>query len=85
MCNLIKIKHVGESDKLPCPMILGNFAHGRASPPDILIKLFESLRSDDGANHRQVNSATATHRKAMSAARDDMYDVTNGRLKPSKH
>ena len=34
-------------------MTLENFTHGQASPPDILIKLFESLQSDDGANHGQ--------------------------------
>ena len=45
----------------------------QASPPDILIKFFESLQSDDGANHVQVT--TATRRKAMSAAGDAMYAV----------
>ena len=38
MCNLLQIKHVGESDELPCQMTLENFTHGQASPPDILIK-----------------------------------------------
>ena len=51
MCNLLKIKHVGESDKLPCPMTLEKCTHVQASPPAILIKFFESLQSDDGANH----------------------------------
>ena len=50
MCNLLKIKHVGESDELPCPMTFENFTHGQASPPDIQIQL-----SDDGANHGQRN------------------------------
>ena len=61
-------------------MTLENFTHGQASPPDILIKFFESFQSDDGANHGQVTKAT--HRKALSAASDAMYAVTNGRLKP---
>ena len=64
-------------------MTLENFTHGQASPPDILIKFFESLQSDNGADHGQVT--TATRRKAMSAASDAMYAVTNDRLSPSKH
>ena len=72
MCNLLKIKHVGESDELPCPMTLENLTHGQASPPHILIQLFESLQSDDGANYGQVTTE----------ASDNMYAVTNGRLKP---
>ena len=64
-------------------MTLENFTHGQASPPDILTKFFESFQSDDSANHGQVT--TATRRKAMSTARDDMYAITNVRLKPSKH
>ena len=60
MCNLLKIKHVGESDELPCPMTLYNFTHGQSSPPDILIKLFESLQSDDGANHGLAPVAVVT-------------------------
>ena len=83
MCNLFKIKHDGKSNELPCPMTLENFTLGQASPPDILKKFVESLQSDDGANHGQVTRAT--RRKAMSTASDDMYVVTNGRLKPSKH
>ena len=70
MCHLLKIKHVGESDELPCPMTLENFTHGQASPPDIQITFFESLQSDDGADNGQVT--TATRRKAMSAASDAM-------------
>ena len=64
-------------------MTLENFTHGQASPPDILIQFFKSLQSDDGVNHGKVT--TAIRRKAMSAANDAMYAVTNGRLKPSKH
>ena len=73
-------------DKKNCYVIFikkENFIHGQASPRDIVSKFFESLQSNDGANHGQVT--TAIRRKSMSAASDDMYAVTNGRLKPSKH
>ena len=59
-------------------MTLAIFTHGQASPQDMLIKFFESLQFADGANHGQVT--TATRRKAMSAASDAMYAVTNGRF-----
>ena len=64
-------------------MYNSSIEHGQASPPDIQIKFFESLQSDNGANHGQVT--TAIRRTAMPAASDAMYAVNNGRLKPSKN
>ena len=40
-------------------MTLENFTRGQASPPDILIQLFESLQSDDGANQEKSQQQLA--------------------------